>query len=390
MTKLVIVATHPVQYQAGWYRSLAVRSDIELTVYYAMIPSPDQQGVGFGIAFEWDVPLLEGYTWRLLPNTSRSPSLRGYFASRVPAVGAYLDQDVPDVVLLTGWQAYPLIQSLRSSRARNLPVLVRGDSNILKPRSWWKRMLHRVLLSRFDACLAVGIANREFYLQNGVPEERIFAAPHFVDNEHFSRLHESLVDHRAEIRAAWGIEESAVCFLFAGKLTPKKRVMDLLAAFDIAARQSTRELRLLIVGEGDQGEKLREHAHSLGMPAIFTGFLNQTSMPRAYTAADCLVLPSDYGETWGLVVNEAMISGKPAIVSDRVGCGPDLVVEGETGWTFPFADVNALAERFLEAARDLERLRAMGERARERVSKDYSVEAAVEGTLRALEFAANT
>jgi glycosyltransferase involved in cell wall biosynthesis len=77
-------------------------------------------------------------------------------------------------------------------------------------------------------------------------------------------------------------------------------------------------------------------------PASFAGFLNQTEISRAYVAADCLVLPSDHGETWGLVVNEALASGLPCIVSDACGCSEDLV---EQQCSFPLGDIGILADR---------------------------------------------
>jgi glycosyltransferase involved in cell wall biosynthesis len=103
-------------------------------------------------------------------------------------------------------------------------------------------------------------------------------------------------------------------------------------------------------------------------------------------AADFLALPSDFGETWGLVVNEAMACGLPALVSDRVGCGPDLVEDGVTGAVFPCGDVEALAERLRDLASNPERLRTMGRRAQERVLEGYSVQRAVAGTVEAVEF----
>ena len=120
------------------------------------------------------------------------------------------------------------------------------------------------------------------------------------------------------------------------------------------------------------------------LPVTFAGFLNQSEIPKAYVAADCLVLPSDSGETWGLVVNEAMACGIPAIVSDHVGCGPDLVIEGETGGVFPLGDIDALAHKIAHFASDADRLKAMGKEAQRRVMTYYSVDRAVEGTLAAI------
>jgi len=107
-------------------------------------------------------------------------------------------------------------------------------------------------------------------------------------------------------------------------------------------------------------------------------------MPEAYAAADALVLPSDAGETWGLVVNEAMAAGLPAITSDQVGCSADLIVDGETGFSYPCGRVSELAQRMARLAADPDAALAMGEAARRLVTSRYSISRAVEGTLEAL------
>jgi glycosyltransferase involved in cell wall biosynthesis len=113
--------------------------------------------------------------------------------------------------------------------------------------------------------------------------------------------------------------------------------------------------------------------------------VNQRDLPGAYAAADCLVLPSDHGETWGLVVNEAMACGLPAIVSDQVGCSLDLVQPGETGAVFPFGDWEALAKLLADNANE-ENLQRQGDNARARVA-DYSIENLAQGTFAAVRYA---
>ena len=382
--KLAISATHPVQYQVPWYRALARRNGVELTVYYALLPGPEQQGVGFGRDFAWDVPLLDGYRWEALENTAREPSLDGFLASRTPRVGAALARARPEAVIVGGWNAFPLLQALGACRRLGIPCLVRAESSGLFRRPPWVRAFHRRLLSRFDACLAIGRSNREFYLRNGVPAERIFPVPYFVDNERFAAQEAAWTPERASIRAGWGIAPEEICFLFAGKLVPKKRALDFLAACGTARRSDPR-IRALMVGTGEMESAAREFAARHASGAVFAGFLNQSEISRAYVAADCLVLPSDFGETWGLVVNEAMVHGLPAIVSDRVGCGPDLVVDGQTGRIVPFGDVEALAGTLLAMSADGAARAAMGRRAREHVAS-YSAERAVDGTLRAVAY----
>ena len=390
--KVAVVSTHPIQYQTPWFQKLAAQEQIELTVYYALIPDSEHQGVGFDVPFAWDIPLLEGYSWELLPNKRKTPSLRGFFSSSTPAIYSILKKTRPDAVIITGWQSLTLLEALWASMRLGIPRIVRGESNALRKRPWVVRMLHRALLSRFDAFLAIGKANRKFYLGYGVPAECIFQSNYCVDNRRFEDQFARASGERAGLRKSWKIDDGRpagsdggrVCFLYVGKLEPKKRIMDLLRALD-AAHRAGANIHLLIAGAGELLEEGQAFANGKELPVTFAGFLNQTEITRAYAAADCLVLPSDHGETWGLVVNEAMACGLPALVSDRVGCGADLVHEGVTGGVFRCGDVDALASKLAEFAADPEELARMGERARDLI-RDYSVDQAVAGTLRAIEY----
>lgn len=381
--KVAVISTHPVQYQTPWYQKLGSQEQIDLTVYYALIPDREQQGVGFDVPFDWDIPLLEGYEWELLPNKRKEPSLRGFLNSSTPAIYSILKKTRPDVVIITGWQSLPLLQALWASIRLGIKRIVRGESNSLRHRPWLVRMWHRALLSRFDAFLAIGKANRRFYLDYGIQPQRVFQSNYFVDNDRFEKQFERDRLRRDALRAEWNIPEGHTCFVFVGKLEPKKRVLDLLRALDTARRASP-NIHLLIVGTGELMEEARAFTAARELPVTFAGFLNQTEITRAYAAADCLVLPSDYGETWGLVVNEAMVCGLPALVSDRVGSAADLVREGVTGAVFPCGDTEALAGKLSEFSGDA-KLAPLGERARELI-RAFSVDHAVAGTIRAIEF----
>jgi glycosyltransferase involved in cell wall biosynthesis len=329
--------------------------------------------------------MLDHYPFEVLPTSVRHPSLRGFFSNSTPSVRAVLRRERPDVAIITGWHALPLLQALFACRTLGIPTVVRADSNALRSRRPFVRLWHRTLLSQFNAFLAVGKANRDFYLGYGIDPERIFEARHFVDNERFAAACHSALARRAELRQRWGISPHAFCFVYAGKLTPKKRILDLIAALR-ALRPIEGAVHLVVAGSGDLEAAARERA--AGLPVTFAGFLNQSELPAAYAISDCLVLPSDYGETWGLVVNEAMACSLPAIVSDRVGCWPDLVRDGVTGFVFPFGDVAALSSCLARMSGSRHDARAMGERARQAI-QHYSVEAAIEGTLSAARFAAS-
>ena len=144
---------------------------------------------------------------------------------------------------------------------------------------------------------------------------------------------------------------------------------------------------LLVVGDGALRANCEEFASRERLNVKFVGFLNQTQIPDAYSIADCLILPSER-ETWGMVVNEAMACGTPAIVSDQVGCAPDLVENGKTGYTYTKGDIADLANKMKRYLLDPELTNDNGNAAKERVKK-YTIDEAVVGVKQAIEFVHN-
>jgi glycosyltransferase involved in cell wall biosynthesis len=384
--KIGILTTHPIQYQVPWFRRLAATPGIDLCVYFCMIPNEREQGDGFGIAFQWDVPLLDGYRYEVLENVARNPTLSRFDGCDTPGIARIVRDGGFDAFFVNGWVAKSCIQLLVACRRHGVPCIVRGESNNLRPRAAWKRLIHRALLSQYRACLYIGEGNKRFYLENGVRQEKLFFAPYCIENERFSQGAEAFRRDRKEIRAAWGIPENAVIFVYCAKFIEKKRPMDILAALAEIKRAASgaQGIHVLMVGTGDLLEDCRKRALNEDLPVTFAGFLNQSEITRAYAASDCMVLPSDHGETWGLVVNEGMACGLPAIVSDQVGCHLDLVTPGITGEVFPMGDVIALADCIRKSAEDSRRLVSMGREARKRVNR-YSYDEVVRGTFAALE-----
>jgi glycosyltransferase involved in cell wall biosynthesis len=441
--RLGILTSHPIQYQAPWFRRLA--KEVELEVFFAHRPDAAQQGEGFGKSFSWDVDLLSGYKHHFLKNVSPRPSPSRFFGCDTPEITKIIEglqdngqrttgQQVSgqssvvngqrtrcfDAFIVCGWHLKSYWQAVRACRRVEIPVLVRGDSQLMTPRSrlktWIKEITYRLMLRQFDGFLVVGQRNREYMSHYGVPAEKMFFAPHFVDNDFFKQKAETLKSQKAEIRSKWGIPEEAFCVLFCGKFIAKKRPLDLVEAARILIAEnakdgSKRPVHLLFVGSGELGAELRRSCHvvfdaenaSLSAsdgervevrrapqpstinnqlpPASFTGFLNQSELPAAYVAANVLVLPSDGGETWGLVVNEAMACGLPAIVSDAVGCAPDLV--DKTGFVYSVGDVAALVE-CLERLSGLQDSHFDFSTVLSKKLSNYSVKVAVEGTLQAV------
>lgn len=384
--RLAIVATHPVQYYSPWYAHLAARGDLDVRVFYlwdfGVRETRDRQ---FGASFQWDVDLLAGHDHEFVPNTAPDPGTHRFGGLRNPELRARVAAWRPGAVLMLGYNYDSMARLL--IRGVGAPMILRGDSHLLGPKARGakaraKAVLRRALLARFDAALSVGAANREYLRANGFREDRIFHAPHCIDNDRFAAARPRAEEDARAWRAELGIPANAFVVLFAGKLIPKKRPLDLLSAF---RRLTGVDARLLFVGSGELEEPLR--AQASGDPrVVFAPFQNQSAMPRTLAAGDCIVLPSHgRSETWGLIVNEAACLGRPAIVSSHVGCGPDLVRPGETGWIFEAGSIDGLQRALAEAAGDPARTRTMGERMRDLVVEDYSYAKAADGLLEALE-----
>jgi glycosyltransferase involved in cell wall biosynthesis len=343
--KLGILASHPIQYQAVWFRALSEAADV--TVFFAYRPTAQQQSIGFDQPFEWDVDLLSGYRHIFLANKSRNPSSDRFLGCDTPEIAQIIESQSFDAFIVGGWNLKSYWQAIRACRRHPVPILVRGDSQLLTYRSPFKlrakQFVYSRLLRQFDGFLSVGIRNRDYLRHYGAPADRLFFVPHFVDNERFRMESNAELAHRDQQRAAWGVTPDTTVALFAGKLIAKKRAHDLLHAV-ARLRTAATKVIAVFVGSGGLEPNLRALADSLAVTAHFEGFRNQSELPRYYVASDVLVLPSDGAETWGLVVNEAMACGRPAIVSDAVGCAPDMIDEGKTGFTYKMGDVEGLAE----------------------------------------------
>jgi glycosyltransferase involved in cell wall biosynthesis len=340
--RLAIVASHPVQYYSPLFRELARRLDV--TVFFAhRATTADQAYAGFGVGFDWDVDLLSGYTHVFLRNVAEQPALDRFGGCDTPEIGARLREGHFNAVLVPGWHLKAYLQAAFAGKRLGLPVLARGDSHLLTPRSWLKKaakaFVYPPFLRLFDAALYVGERSRAYWRHYGYPQSRLFFSPHCIDTEWFASRATKAA--RQELRARLGLADDVAVALFAGKLLPFKRPLDLVgAAAELKARGQ--EIVVLLAGDGPLREEIEAAARAAGISLHMLGFRNQSEMPAAYAAADVLVLPSDGRETWGLVANEALACGRPIILSDAVGAAPDLAADETAGRVFPVGNVPAL------------------------------------------------
>jgi glycosyltransferase involved in cell wall biosynthesis len=330
------------------------------------------------------VPLLEGYRHRFLKNRAVDPSTSSFRGLDNPELSRVIASRAYSAVVVNGWHFKSAWRAILACWANRIPILIRSDSHsrgpgILRKAAKWP--FYRSFIPRLDGCLAAGSWSRKYFEKYGAAGDRIFHIPHCVDNRRFESEMARLRPQRHELRGKWGIPSDATVFLFVGKFVAVKRPTDFVNAIGRCAAERPKAVGLM-AGDGPLRQQCEEQARSMGAPVRFTGFLNQSQIAEAYAVADALVLPSE-AETWGLVVNEAMASGLPCLVSDRVGCGPDLILCGETGDLFPMGYVDSLTGLMVRYT-DPGRLAAMGQNAKSKM-QSYSVPAAAAALLTAVE-----
>jgi len=390
--RLAYLVTHPIQYQAPLLRRIAAEPGIDLTVFFCSDFSLRHYlDPYFKKIIAWDVPLTEGYRYEILPAWGRTDRL-SFWRPFNYGLARRLHRGNFDVLWVHGYNRWFHWLAMTCAKVRGLKVLVRDEATLLSaPRSKLKRLAKQgfflILRNLVDGFLAIGRLNAEYYQSYGVDSERIFSMPYAVDNAFFQQKAREASRKREDLRRALGLEPGRPIILYVSKLSAVKRGSDLLEAYIRLSPDQVREPTpyLLFIGEGDQRPLLETHARTLPWNSIrFLGFKNQTELPRYYDLCAVLVLPSIF-EPWGLVINEAMNAGRAVVVSDQVGCAPDLVRPGENGEVFRAGDIAGLSAALQNLVANPPRCRTLGRKSLE-IINTWSFEADVAGLKEALAY----
>ncbi len=374
--RLVVLASHPIQYQVPLYRALAQDPRLDLHVLFlsrhGLTSRPDP---GFGVDFKWDIDLLGGYASSFVHNLREHASPGGALSYVNPGVVGALRRLDPEVILFQGARNATSIAAITWAKRAGVVRLYRAESSVLEARPRRTRVAAQAVLRSMTAVLPIGTANDLYYDQMGIREEDRHLAPYTVDNAFFRERRTA----RPAARAQLGLAADDLVLLYAGKLQPWKAPSTLIDA----CAQLGSHVRVLVAGDGPIRTEVQALAGARNVNLTVLGFLNQTEMPTVYSAADLLVLPS-LDEPWGLVVNEAMCCGVPAVVSSRVGARLDLVTPGISGAVFRAGDSADLLRVLQPLASSAAAREAQGEAALRRID-GWDIADTAAGVVRAVE-----
>jgi glycosyltransferase involved in cell wall biosynthesis len=332
--RLLIIESHPIQYRAPVYARLEQLCPGAIHVAYASDFSVrGGQDPGFAIAVSWDGDLLAGYPFTVLnPHLSHAPTgWNGLDGRGLPALITRLR---PSAILLTSLNYRVDHVAYATALSRGIPIWMRCETQDRAfSRSWLKDALrsayYRLLYAGIRQAFPIGLLNRQHWLRHGLKPSQLHAAHYCTPDRAAALTADQRHSRREALRHKLGLHPHCLLVGFFGKLIPKKDPLLLLEALPLIPETLRQRMALVYVGSGPLQHLVQQEATVAqardGVAVHCPGFVNQSALVDWYLAADVVVLPSRRaGETWGLVVNEAMQAGCSVVVSEAVGCAADF------------------------------------------------------------------
>lgn len=373
MKKIAIIISHPIQYYVPLFQALAKNDYFKIKVFYTWgEESINKFDPGFNRVVEWDLPLLEGYSYEFMKNVAVDPGTHHFNGIDNPDVLNKIKEFNPDKLIVFGWSFKSHLKSLRYFKGK-IPIYFRGDSHLLNSSSRIKNIVRTIFLrwvySHIDYAVSVGTNNRNYYLRMGLSENQILFAPHAIDNSRFYDLNQESIAFQRRLESELSIPDNYLKFIYIGKFEYRKDLETLIKAKILL---KDKPIALIIVGNGPDEQKLKQLAQD-DSNIHFMDFVNQSQVPAVYRCADVFVLPS-ISETWGLGINEAMCSGLAILASDKVGSAIDLV--NGNGYIFRNRDVQDLCDKMILMLKEPKEIEKFKIRSKELI-QDWSMDALI-------------
>jgi glycosyltransferase involved in cell wall biosynthesis len=322
--------------------------------------------------YEWNESDSWGLRKTVIHQSGSSDDLTGSeYQNRLFRI---LDDYDPHAVAVPGWGSRGALLALKWCLLNGIPAIVMSESTSWDERRRpFREWVKRRIISRFSSALVGGTPQRDYMEKLGMPSDLISMGYDAVDNSFFAKKAEELRG------GGWEVGKGKrPYFLASARFIQKKNLFQLLRSYaryremmnssSLDGRHSTesRPWDLLLLGDGALRSDLDRLISDLGIDGHvqMPGFKQYEELPHYYAHAGAFIHASTT-EQWGLVVNEAMASGLPVLVSNRCGCAADLVKVGENGWTFDPTNVEQMADCMRRISADDEGIFAMGSRSRE-------------------------
>ena len=273
----------------------------------------------------------------------------------------------PEVVVVPGWATNQAMSAILWARIHCVPVVVMSDSQEIDfPRKKFSEWIKRLILSSVDGAFVAGSSHRDYVMKLGMNKDRIRLGYDVVDNDYFYHGALMVKENVEPLRVDHNLPKRF--FLTSARFVEKKNISSLISAFSAFLQINDvnsvihERWSLIILGDGPMRTVLEQQISELGLVdrILLLGFKQYQDLPIYYGLAEAFILPSTT-EQWGLVVNEAMASGLPVLVSNRCGSAVDLVKNGVNGYCFDPYNLTELSSFMTQIAKNEVMRKKMGQ-----------------------------
>lgn len=265
---------------------------------------------------------------------------------------SYLTNLNPDFLVIPGW-GFPVSRAALSwSRKKKIPTLLMSESKWDDaPRQWWKELIKSWLyIRKYNTALVGSQSHKNYLTKLGFSSRKIFFGYDVVDNNYFEQAASRAKDNPDDARKRQPKIPVNPFFLAATRFIKRKNIVGLIEAFAAYCQEVNPEEAwdLVICGSGQEESTICQviQDHELENKVHLPGFITYDSLGDWYGLASVFIHPA-LQEQWGLVVNEAMASSLPVIVSNRCGCFEELIIEGVNGFGFDPENLTQLTNLML-------------------------------------------
>lgn len=280
-----------------------------------------------------------------------------------------LNDIAPDVVAINGWSDKSALSALKWSKKNHVPTVLMSESAEQdEARIFWKELIKKSIVNQFGSALVGGVRHRDYLLKLGFPSDSIFTGYDVVDNNHFIKRSDLARTEHEKVRNTFKLPEEY--FVVVSRFIEKKNLPHLLKSYHAYTKKAEKPWHLVILGDGHLKDELLRLVESLQLKSLvhLTGFKQYYELPVYFGMANAFVHVSTV-EQWGLVVNEAMASGLPVIVSESCGCTPELVKDGVNGYVVDPFNQDQLTERMVSISDEPSIAKMMGMESRRIIAK---------------------
>lgn len=366
-----IISPHVIPY----FELLAKEKDLDVKVFFC------SESEGNRI---WKSEIGKKFPYAVLPNRKIEFKRKDLFTYYVnPSVISELKKFNPDVVISAGWDLLSYQAAFFYSKiARKKFILWSGSTRY--ELSWRRTLaspLVRLMVKGSDAYIAYGTRAKEYLIFLGAKPKKIFISWNTTNIEYFRKESENYKKEKKSIKKKLGIKTAKV-ILYVGQLIERKGVKYLIEAFR-KIKKEDKDVSLLIIGYGLLEKELMHLVKRQKISdVIFFGGVKWEETPKYYAIADVLVLPS-LEEVWGLVINEAMATGLPVIVTKVAGGSADLIRENENGFVVSPRSSGQIFQTLKRIINDDKKSKMMSEKSSE-IIESFTPKIAVNQIYRAI------